>query len=194
MHLNSELLFKKYAASYFKRGMKILEIGPDLSPSTYQKIIGNAAIQWETLDIASSERVTYTAKNEYEFPMASNTFDIVLSGQTIEHVRKIWVWIKELARVCKTGGAVITISPVSWPYHEAPVDCWRIYPEGMKALYEDAGLNIQLNRFETLEMPYYRKQIPGESSKPGKIKTALKKMLGWPMTCSFDTITIGTKN
>jgi hypothetical protein len=34
------------------------------------------------------------------------------------------------------AGMSSSVNPVSWVFHEAPVDCWRIYPEGMKALLE----------------------------------------------------------
>ena len=40
------------------------------------------------------------------FPAPSGAYDIVFSGQVIEHVRKIWLWIKELTRICKVGGLV----------------------------------------------------------------------------------------
>jgi hypothetical protein len=26
-----------------------------------------------------------------------------------------------------------------WPFHEYPIDCWRAYPDGMTALYEEGG-------------------------------------------------------
>lgn len=153
MHRNSELLFRKYGVELFKNNMRVLEIGPTGSPSVYEKVIDNSTIQWETLDIDKSSKTTYTASSEYSFPVPDNTFDIVLSGQVIEHVREIWVWIKELSRVCKPGGFVITISPVNWPYHEAPHDCWRIYPDGLKALYREGGLEVILYKRESLDEP-----------------------------------------
>jgi SAM-dependent methyltransferase len=83
------------------------------------------------------------------------SYDIVLSGNVVEHVKKIWKWGKELHRVVKKNGFVITVNPVSWPFHEAPVDCWRIYPEGAKALFEDAGFSILHSSFECLELAYF---------------------------------------
>ena len=151
MHPNSQLLFEKYAKPLFKHNMRVLEIGPDRHPSTYRQIVGDQSIVWETIDLFESPKLTYRAENEYSFPIADNTFDIVVSGQVIEHVRKIWTWIKELSRVCKVGGSVITINPVNWPYHEAPIDCWRIYPEGMKALYEEGNLTVDLSVAESLD-------------------------------------------
>lgn len=86
-------------------------------------------------------------------PASDDTFDLVLSGSVIVHVRRPWQWMEELARVCRPGGVVATVGPVSWPYHEAPVDCWRVYPEGMRALCEDAGLVVEFSACESLERP-----------------------------------------
>src|SRR3989338_3374329 len=152
MHLNSELLFRKYLAPLFKSGMKVLEIGPDSkNPDVFRKIVGDSSIVWETIDMEKTyPELTYVARDEYIFPIEDNYYDIVFSSSVIEHVRKVWVWIAELARVCKKGGKVLTISPISWPYHGVPYDCWRIYPEGMKTLYAEAGLSGESRFFETL--------------------------------------------
>lgn len=183
MHLNSKLLFEKYAKPLFKNHMRVLEIGPNQHPSAYKQIVDNSTINWETIDIFKSDKLTYIAENEYKFPIADNTFDIVVSGQVIEHVKKIWVWIKELSRVCKVGGYVVTVNPVSWPYHEAPVDCWRIYPEGMKALYEEGNLTVQLSVAETLEVDVSRYIVPEHSqffgsSNIGFRETLIKRLRG----------------
>jgi SAM-dependent methyltransferase len=197
MHKNSELLFQKYAREYFRSGIKVLEIGPEVIPSTYQKTVGDDSILWHTLDLANKPSLTYRASSEYEFPVEPESYDVVLSGQVIEHVRKIWRWLPELARVCKKGGLVITINPVSWPYHEGPVDCWRMYPEGMQALYDDASLEVKLSRWESLEAIGYRRHIPGRSAEwqSLRLRLAYKVLgrLGFPVECAYDTITIGEK-
>ena len=146
MHDNSKILFERYAKKYFEKNMDVLEIGPDCFPSSYQHIVSRAGCKWNTIDAFERKGLTYLAKGEYDFGLPSNSFDIVLSGQVIEHVRRTWDWMAECGRVCKPGGYVITINPVSWGYHEAPIDCWRIYPEGMRSLYEQAGL-IDINSF-----------------------------------------------
>jgi SAM-dependent methyltransferase len=197
MHLNSWLLFQKYAQNHFGRGLRVLEIGPEGFPSTYQSLVADPTITWDTLDLYQHPQLTYTAPSEYQFPIPDNTYDLVVSGQVIEHVRKTWVWIKEVARVCKVGGTVITINPVSWPYHEAPVDCWRIYPEGMQALYEDAGLEVLLSKWESLEAGRFRRTIPGRSPPNQRLRLRVAyrvlSLFGFPAECAFDTITIGRK-
>jgi len=197
MHTNSKLLFQKYAREYFLPGMRVLEIGPSGFPSFYQSIVADRSITWDTLNINGDARLTYRASSEYDFPIQDNTYDLVLSGQVIEHVRKTWVWIREVARVCKVGGIVITINPVSWPYHEAPIDCWRAFPEGMKALYEEASLEVILSLWESLERINSKRRIPGMSAEwqSKRLRAAYRVLgiMGFPVECAFDTITIGKK-
>lgn len=198
MHENSRLLFERYAKQYFTSGKRVLEIGPEEGGSSYKKLIGDLSPLWDTLDIRrGDEKLTYIAPDEYSFPIPDNSYDIVLSGQVLEHVRKIWVWMREVARVCKVGGIVVTINPVSWPYHEAPFDCWRAFPEGMRALYEEAGLSVDLSLFNSLEAPGYRRYIPGLSlqcmSWKRRAVNRIFGVLGMQVERSYDTVTIGEK-
>jgi SAM-dependent methyltransferase len=199
MHENSRLLFSHCAAKYFAPGQKVLEVGPDAYPSTYQALIGARAAAWHTIDLADDSRLTFRSTSEYTFPVPDGIYDIVLAGQVIEHVRKPWLWIKEVARVCRPGGLAITISPVSWPYHEAPIDCWRAYPEGMKALFEEAGLHVLHCQWQSLEAPGYRAYRPGVSAacQPRtwrwRLLRSLEALLGLPVERAYDTITIGRK-
>jgi SAM-dependent methyltransferase len=162
--------------------------------------VGDESIRWETVGIDDSFPVTYVG-SEYSYPVESDAVDVVLATNVMEHVRKPWVWIRELARICKPGGYVITINPVSWPYHEYPIDCWRAYPEGMKALYEDAELNVITSLCESLEDTHLRRHIPGRSL--GNIYhhggygtrafTKFLELMRLPVERPYDTVTIGQK-
>jgi SAM-dependent methyltransferase len=197
VHTNSKLLFEKYARPYFKPGVRVLEIGPDGFPSAYRSMVDRPGITWETLDVFQDPRLTHVATSEYQYPLESDMYDIVVSGQVIEHVRKTWVWMREVSRVCKAGGIVITINPVSWPYHEAPFDCWRVYPEGMKALYEDASLDVIMSVWESLEAVGFRRYTPGASPEAQSrwLRLAFRALgrFGFPVERAYDTITIGRK-
>ena len=80
MHLNSGLLFKKYAAPFFKDNIKVLEIGPSSFPSPYQQLVDNKTIQWDTIDFSNSDfidpnavnNLTYQLTSLYEFPFAGH--------------------------------------------------------------------------------------------------------------------------
>ncbi|MEM8961420.1 MAG: methyltransferase domain-containing protein [Acidobacteriota bacterium] len=163
MHENSRLLFETYVRERLRPGDEVLEIGPDVVPSWVERAAGEGPFTWHTLDIDQRDELTYRATDGYDFPIDSDRYDVVLACNVLEHVPKVWVWMRELARVCRPGGQVITINPVSWPYHEVPVDCWRAYPEGMKALYDDAGLDVELSRCESLEPGGDKPHLPGRS-------------------------------
>jgi SAM-dependent methyltransferase len=195
MHLNSRILFELYGAPLIKLGAKVLEIGPDKIPTTLQDIAHVPGIQWDLLDIYESKHIQVRAISEYEYPVADGSYDFVVAANVLEHVRKPWVWIRELARVARGDGYVILINPVSWPYHEQPVDCWRAYPEGMKALFEHAGIEVIVNRCETHERIHSGRDIPGRSRgefwwKRRLVDRALG-MINYPLERAYDTITVG---
>lgn len=199
MHENSKLLFARHALPLFTAATKVLEVGPDGVPSTYctmaRHALGTRApAVWDTVDLAARPGMTHAARSDYEFPIANGAYDLVLSGQVLEHVKKPWRWLPEVARVCRPGGHVVTINPVSWPYHEAPVDCWRIYPEGTRALYEEAGLEVVEVLWGSLEkrslLPRWPR--PASDHAPG-FGYRLARLLHWPIARAFDTVTIGRK-
>lgn len=158
MHLNTLLLFEKYCVPVFKENFKILEIGPDSLPSSCNKKI-NSFQKWDTLEIESSEnnKTTYISPYPYNYPVPDSEYDIVLACNVMEHVADIWKWLKELRRIIKPGGYVILIAPTSYPFHEEPIDCWRIYPDGMKILASNSDFNILLALNESLEPEYLKK-------------------------------------
>lgn len=214
MHANSELIFKRYGTAYFLPGARVLEIGPGSDPSAYRLALGGLDLRWETAeldpDLMRSKTgwrshmgpPTYSMRTEYEIPTPDDSFDVVLAGQVIEHVRRIWQWVPELARVAKPGGIVILISPISWPYHAAPYDCWRIYPDGMRALCDEAGLEVLISHSESLEPVSSRRRYPGigydwylhgKTSKKFRLIERLRGLLGWPMPTALDLITVARK-
>lgn len=225
MHLNSELIFKKYASPFFKSGMKVLEIGPYGSPSAYQTIVNNNSIEWHTLNLANStldemgnkDKLTIITNDPYHYPIADNNYDIVLSGNVMEHVQDIMTWFGELKRIIRPGGLIIVVMPLSWPYHEAPVDCWRIYPEGFKSLLASHGLLPEICLFESLEFQVSYPEIkngsipliPGRSIFWDKSKLQVDSQIKWnrlvhnipflrrfiiPIEIAYDTITVAVKS
>jgi SAM-dependent methyltransferase len=197
MHTNSKLLFKTYAADLFQKGTQVLEIGPDAFPSSYRKLVTTEELVWHSLDITDNPQLTYSRSGENTFPIEDSAYDVVLAANVLEHVRRPWQWIREAARVCKRGGHIIIVTPISWPYHAAPIDCWRVYPDGMKALLEDTGLEVVQCLFESKELPGYKRYTPGVSpenqSKILRLFFALAGPLGFPVERAYDTIAIAKR-
>lgn len=97
------------------------------------------------IDIEPGENVDLVV-SPYDYPFDSGLFDLIISGQAIEHVRYIWKWIEEIYRLVRINGHVIILGPSEGKIH-FKVDCWRILPDGMVALLEWAGFReIQTDR------------------------------------------------
>ena len=133
MHANTRVILAKYVMPHITSGMRVLEVGPDFEERVNPT--------WETAGIDNDSRLTYHC-GKYVLPITSDTFDAVVAVNVMEHVGMPWVWVQELKRVCKPGGLIALIAPANWPYHMAPVDCWRVYPDGMQSLLAWNGLAI----------------------------------------------------
>jgi SAM-dependent methyltransferase len=147
MHNNSLELFRLHGLPLIQSGTSVLEIGPEgggrADGISKDLVVANGG-HYNFADIrnnADHQPGFIRMIDEYQIDVEANRFDVVFSLSVAEHVRKIWTWVQELVRITKPGGHVIFVNPVSWPYHASPLyDCWRILPDGYKALFEDFGL------------------------------------------------------
>jgi len=83
------------------------------------------------LDIVDGGNVDILSTDPYNYPLDDGSFDVVISGSTMEHVQDLHRWTKELLRVVRPAGWVIILTVNEWPEHKHPVDCWRILTDGM---------------------------------------------------------------
>lgn len=145
MHDNARKVFVKCCMPWLQPGDQILEIGPEALPSASKQacdVHGLRFMRWDTLDIQPIEGLTYRAIDPYNYPIQPGEYDVIYSTQVAEHVPEVWRWVRELVRITRRMGIVITVCPANWPFHECPQDCWRIWPDGMRALYLSAGLEV----------------------------------------------------
>jgi SAM-dependent methyltransferase len=135
------------------------------------------------LDIMAGPNVDVVAKEMYSYPFDDCSFDIVISGSTLEHVKDTHKWITEVARITKHGGIICVVAPLSIALlHYHPYDCWRIMPEGMTFLMEEiAGL----------EMIYCKRSEPADD-KEGLDLLGVKRRRGRG-TKTIHTVGVGRK-
>lgn len=149
MHNNSQLLFERYAVPRIPPEAVILEVGPSRGSAVYRKLLPRHTYHYADIDNKDRGPGQVRMTSDYALSAPAQSFDIVYAGQVIEHVRKPWLWVPELARVTRT--ALILIAPVSWPYHPGPYDCWRIFSDGMQVLLECAGLKCEMTKTLSLD-------------------------------------------
>lgn len=66
----------------------------------------------------------------------------MISGNAFEHIEYPWLTICEIYRILKYGGFVCIIAPNSLYEHRYPVDCYRYYSDGFRALAKWGGFEI----------------------------------------------------
>jgi len=164
-HLNSRLLWHKYAQSYFKDKLKILEIGPAGYPTYYEKVLKGKGIvtDYNALDVASTyisgaenNPKFILSQDPLHYPFEDHTFDIVFSDQVLAQVEYFWLWYEELKRITKPGGYIITINSYSYPSCPSPIDAWRVHSDGMKVLNKYCGVETIVSVTESVELEKYK--------------------------------------
>lgn len=145
MHLSSLEKMKRFIFDYlcFNQEFSILDVGSLSVNGSYREIFNKKNWKYTGVDIVKGENVDIVLKNPFNWSkeLKSDSFDIVVSGQTFEHIERPWEVIKEIHRVMKPGGICCIIAPSVGDYHEPP-DCWRFYSDGLKALAEYADLEV----------------------------------------------------
>lgn len=150
MHENSQRLMAWFCATYLTsmERLSVLDVGAkdydEGSPGngTYKKHFMGAG-QYVGADIEPGANVDHVMPDEFTILFLDGAFDVVISGQTLEHARYPNQLVKEMARVLRSGGLMCLIAPFKADEHKYPRDCWRILPDGMRVLMGDAGLEVK---------------------------------------------------
>lgn len=147
MHTNSLNIMEEFVEQYVPdTDLEILDLGSRVVErqqhlGSYRQFYTNSKWKYTGADTEAGTNVDIVIK-DYDFPFKDETFDVVISGQTIEHVEYPWKWFKELARVLKTNGLCCIIAPAKIHEHKYPIDTYRYYPDGMRALAKWSGLEV----------------------------------------------------
>lgn len=143
MHDNAARLFRKFAAKYVKDGDLVLDVGSLNVNGCHKDILKEMPfiVEYLGIDIREGPNV-HQVVLPYSYPFVTGSFDVVVSGQCIEHSPRPWAIVHEISRCVKSGGYVFISAPWSWQIHRHPLDCFRILPDGMRAMMEDAGLTV----------------------------------------------------
>jgi len=151
MHTSSLLNMQSFVDKYLApmgRSLKIADIGSQVvegqvGEGSYKKCFGRENWEYVGCDMVPGNNVDIVFKNPYAWDEIKNgTFDVVVSGQALEHVEYIWVTVMEMERILKEGGLCCLIVPSSGYAHMYPIDCWRFLEGGLAALAKWARMDI----------------------------------------------------
>lgn len=80
------------------------------------------------------------------FENITEVYDVVISGQVIEHVNHPWDWLKNLKQYFRKY--ICIIAPNAIKEHRYPIDTYRYLPDGMRDLFNYADI-VVINIFKS---------------------------------------------
>jgi SAM-dependent methyltransferase len=108
---------------------------------THHDLFDGYQIDMIGMDVQPGPNVDVVMSKPYRIPAKSDSFDLVLTGSTFEHVPFFWASMLELARVVRRGGLIFFTAP-SRGHKHASIDLWRFYPDAMRSLAAYSGLTL----------------------------------------------------
>ena len=118
---------------------QVLEAGAGGSP--FGRHFRELADQWITLDIQDRYGDIDLLSDVQDMPeVESDSFDVVICTQVLEHLPAPGDALQEIRRVLKNDGILILSAPHLSMIHEAPHDYFRFTRFGLERLCRDDGL------------------------------------------------------
>jgi len=141
MNLKATQIMKKFLLAYPPMpGTTVADIGSMDVNGSYLELFPSHVI-YTGIDIAAGNGVDVVSADPYNYPFPDNYFDLVISGNTMEHVEDMKEFMREVCRILKPGNLVFISVPFKWPKHRCPIDCWRVLPDGLSFLFKVSGID-----------------------------------------------------
>jgi SAM-dependent methyltransferase len=129
------------AAAATPPGSDVLDAGAGRAP--YRSLFDHCryvAQDWPS-SVHGSARIDVVADLR-DLPLEDRTFDLVLCTEVLEHLPDPRPAMAEMRRVLRPGGRLIVTVPFVIELHEEPYDYLRYTSYALRALVEDAGLEV----------------------------------------------------
>lgn len=128
---------------------KILDVGCGNKP--YQSLFSPFTKSYIGVDL--DRRVADVVAPAEKLPFGSNSFDLVVCFQTLEHCQNPLKVVAEIKRVLKPKGYVLLTAPGIWMHHPSPHDYYRWTHEGLRELFKsfsEVSAEATLNSWSSL--------------------------------------------
>lgn len=161
MHASSLQEMRAFFNEYVSVGdVRVLDVGSrSVSGGSYRRLL-RANDVYVGVDIVAGPNVDVVlSKSEGWSNELDHNFDVVISGQVMEHVFDLKQFVLDVAACIKQGGMCCLIAPWKFGMHMQP-DCWRILPAGMHWLLESVA------QLEVVKVYYNKHDTIGIARKP----------------------------
>ena len=124
-----------------RESLRIADVGSFDLNGSLKPLFDRPGWTYVGLDPAPGPNVDVVLPGEDAWPdIATGAFDVVVSSQRLDHVTRPWRWMAELSRICAPGGLIYVCAPNTWGHNDYPLDCWRVWPDGLRALFTDTQI------------------------------------------------------
>lgn len=141
---NAWMAFSIHVATVIPEGAEVFEIGPgNYRRSLIRKLCAEKGYRYSWADLnnhGAGEPGFHRMQHPSYVDGVSGLFDAVVSFQMLHNCERPWILLPELARLCTPGGFVAVVDSMYEKENRHPVDCGRTWPDGLRVLFEDAGL------------------------------------------------------
>lgn len=146
MHPSQYQHMKQAIGTYLTgdRHIDVLELGSATSPGqtvTHRTLFAGFDHSYFGVDVRDGDSVDKVMRKPYSIPARSGCKDVVVSGSVFEHIPFFWASMLEIARVLRPGGLFFFTAPSRGHKHTV-VDCWRYYPDGVRAIAAASHLRL----------------------------------------------------
>ena len=138
--MNNMRLVRDRHLLHLTRPALILDVGGRglQSDRSYRSLFEGNYSNYFVADISDGLGVTHVMPGPYTLPFDDNTFDLIVSGQMLEHSSNPFKSVAEMKRVLKVGGYLALIAPSAGPRHDSQ-DGWRFIDDAFRFIAEDIG-------------------------------------------------------
>lgn len=147
MHKSSVMRMNYFKENFLdpNEELKILDVGSfdKVGDYNYGRLLDEKKWSYQGLDLKPGNNVDIVVKDAYDWSeIEENTYDVVISGQTLEHIEFFWLTMEQISRVLKPGGLCCIIVPSKGPVHRNPYDCYRFNEDGVRSLAKYVNFDI----------------------------------------------------
>ncbi len=146
MHESSKIRMEYFVKTYLsnvKHKMKVIDIGSRDVNGSHRYLFDSDKFEYVGLDLVPGKNVDIIPKKVYAWTeIQDNSYDVVITNQTFEHIEFFWVTFQEMVRILKPKGLLCIVCPRGFGLHRFPVDCYRFDADGLFALARFGNLKV----------------------------------------------------
>jgi SAM-dependent methyltransferase len=144
MHRSSYEHMSELVATYLdgRDELVVADLGSYDVNGSYRPLFDQPGWRYVGVDIERGPNVDVVARRSGRIPLRSQSVDVFVSGQALEHVERFWTVWREMVRCVRPGGLLMLIVPSRGPEHRYPVDCWRFYTDACTAFAKIGDLEV----------------------------------------------------